>query len=226
MLPYLEPLVRSFEKHSNTANAGPMKKYMRDQFDFFGIKAPQRRELTAQFFRTHGYPQVALLPSVVRQLWQLPQREYHYFALDLLERTIKKLPAEFTDVLQELVVTKSWWDTVDWLATRLVGRHFLRYPALMPAYVARWRKSSDLWLRRTALLFQLNYKDKTDVQLLFDIIGENRESDEFFIQKAIGWTLRQYSKTAPDTVRQFVASTNLTAFSEKEALKWLNRGAQ
>ena len=112
---------------------------------------------------------------------------------------------------------------MDTIVTGTVGVHFRRYPAVRDRTLARWRKSKDFWLRRSAILFQLNYKADTDFGLLCDIICENLGSDEFFINKAIGWALRQYTRTDPDAVRRFVASTPLHPLSAREALKWLER---
>ena len=134
-----------------------------------------------------------------------------------------QLPADFIETIQDLLVTKSWWDTVDTIATGPVGVHFQRYPAVRRKYLPRWRKSDNFWLRRSAILFQLNYKSDTDFALLCDIICENLDSKEFFINKAIGWALRQYARTDPEAVRAFVAGTPLHPLSAREALKRLNK---
>ena len=122
-----------------------------------------------------------------------------------------------------MIVNKSWWDTVDYIAVKLVGKHFENFPELIPKHIKTWNSSGNLWLNRTAILFQLQYKKKTDINLLFDIIEKQAGSREFFIQKAIGWVLREYSKTDENAVRKFVMQTNLSSLSKREALKWLNR---
>jgi len=121
------------------------------------------------------------------------------------------------------LVTKSWWDTVDALATGAVGVHFERYPRARRKYLSKWRKSRNLWLRRAALLFQLNYGEDTDFALLRAIIRENLGSQEFFINKAIGWALRQHTRVDPEGVRRFVAETRLHPLSAREAMKWLDK---
>jgi 3-methyladenine DNA glycosylase AlkD len=133
----------------------------------------------------------------------------------------KELPSDFIRTIEYLLITKSWWDTVDSIAGNSVGAHFKRYPRVREKYLARWRKSENFWLRRTTLLFQLNYKKDTDFPLLCDLIRENLGSKEFFINKAIGWSLRQYSRVDPQGVRDFVAQTPLHPLSKREALKWL-----
>ena len=219
---YLVPLDRQLHKHANADDAVAMAKYMRDLFPFFGIKMPQRKQIFRDFLAEEGLPPVDSVEEVVWAMWQKPQREYHYLALMLLDKMRRKLEPETIHLLEKLVVNNSWWDTVDALASQ-IGFHFQRFPPLQEPSIERWRRSDNFWLRRITLLFQLKYKEATDVALLFSLIEENRQSDEFFIQKAIGWALRQYSKTDAAAVREFVARTELAPLSEREALKWLAR---
>ena len=144
-------------------------------------------------------------------------------AIDLLEKMLKKLPPRAIERFERLTVTNSWWDTVDGLASNVVGVHLQRYPELKDPWIGKWRTSDNFWLRRITLLFQLKYKTQTDVPLLFALIEENRTSNEFFIQKAIGWALREYSKTDSAAVEAFIGQTNLAPLSEREGLKWLER---
>ncbi len=170
MLPYLIPLQAQFEQHANPTQGQPMQKYMRDQFPFLGIKSPLRKQLTKEFLRTYGLPPLDQVDAISRALWAWPQREYQYVAMDILQRMKKKLTAEFIDLFAYLLITKSWWDTVDLLASHNVGTLFANYPAIKDEAVAKWRIADNLWLRRTTLLFQLKYKANTDVALLFSLI--------------------------------------------------------
>jgi 3-methyladenine DNA glycosylase AlkD len=163
------------------------------------------------------------LDGILRDLWALPQREYQYAATSLLGKFEMQLPAGFIRTLEYLIVTKSWWDTVDTISAGAVAVHFKRYPGVKQRYLAKWRKSRNFWLRRACILFQLGYKKDTDFPLMCDIIRENLGSKEFFINKAIGWALRQYTRVDPQGVRQFVAETPLNPLSAREALKWLER---
>lgn len=226
MHPYLAPLIELFKAHADPEKAVPMKKYMRNQFKFLGIKTPRRRDLIKTFIAEHGLPPMDSLDDIIRQLWEFPEREYQYTAIGLLDRRQKKLTPDHVPLLEHLIVTKSWWDTVDGLASHQVGRLFMKFPEIRDEHIGRWRKSENFWLRRTTLLFQLGYKTNTDEALLFDIIRENLDSDEFFIQKAIGWVLREYSKTEAESVVQFVHRTNLPSLSHREALKWLKNKGQ
>jgi 3-methyladenine DNA glycosylase AlkD len=218
---YVVSLKALFQKHADSAQAAPMKKYMRDQFEYLGIKTPQSKTLLREFIREHGLPPMEDLDEILRDLWSLPEREFQYAAMNLLDRFEKRLPEKFISNLEHLIVTKSWWDTVDALASHAVGTHFKRYPAVKRKYLAKWRKSGNIWLRRTSILFQLGYKKETDFDLLCEIISENLRSNEFFINKAIGWALRQYAYTDAKTVKKYVKNTELHPLSRREAMKHL-----
>jgi 3-methyladenine DNA glycosylase AlkD len=220
MLTYALSLKTLFEQNANPAQAGPMKKYMRNQFEYLGIKSPQLTALLKDFIKENGLPSLDQLDVITHELWSLPQREFQYAAMGLIGRFEKNFEPEFISTIEYLLVTKSWWDTVDSLAGHAVGTHFKRFPAVKAKYLKRWRKSDNFWLRRTTLLFQLTYKKETDFDLLCELIHENLGSDEFFINKAIGWALRQYAHTNPAPVKKFVKATKeLHPLSRREALK-------
>jgi 3-methyladenine DNA glycosylase AlkD len=218
---YVDSLKTLFEQNANPVQAAPMKKYMRDQFEYLGIKTPQNTALQKQFYKERGIPELAQLDEILRDLWALPQREFQYVGMGLLSKYEKQLPAEFIEPVEYLITTKSWWDTVDTIASHTVGTHFRRFPNIREKYLKKWRKSKNIWLRRTTILFQLSYKQETDFALLKEIISENLGSDEFFINKAIGWALRQYAYTDPQAVKKFVKSTPLPPLSRREAMKHL-----
>jgi 3-methyladenine DNA glycosylase AlkD len=220
MHPYVASLKSLLEQSANPAQAAPMKKYMRDQFEYLGIKSPQLRLLLKRVINEQGLPAAQELDLVVHELWQLSQREYQYLAIAILERLEKKLPPNVIQTLEYMIVNKSWWDTVDNIS-HIVGVHFKRYPEIREKYLRKWRASNNLWLRRTVILFQLDYKAQTDFELLGEIIRENLDSKEFFINKAIGWSLRQYARIDPSTVKTFVKSTPLHPLSQREAMKHL-----
>jgi 3-methyladenine DNA glycosylase AlkD len=223
MHPYAKSLQKLYLENADPVKAAPMKAYMRNQFEYLGIQSPMSAELNKLFIAENGLPELADLEEILRDLWALPEREFQYVAGGLLGRMDKDLPSDFIRVMEYLLVTKSWWDTVDSLAGGAIGTHFKRYPQVRKKYLTRWRKSENIWLRRTTLLFQLGYKKETDFLLLCDLIRENLGSNEFFINKAIGWALRQYSRVDPQGVRTFVAQTPLHPLSKREALKWLDR---
>jgi len=136
-----------------------------------------------------------------------------------MSRLENQLLPKSTKTIEYTITQKSWWDTVDSIAGGTVGIHFRRFPEVREKYLAKWRASDNFWLRRTTILFQLNYKKETDFELLCDIIRENLGSKEFFINKAIGWALRQYARSDPKAVKKFVKATPLHPLSRREAMK-------
>src|SRR5687768_3496989 len=162
MHPYILSLKTLFEQNADPAKAVPMKKYMRDQFEYLGIKSPQGASLLREHIKAHGLPPLDKLDVIVRELWSLPQREFQYAALSLMSKLEKEVNENFITTIEYAITTKSWWDTVDILAGHAVGSHFKRFPRVKEKYLRKWRKSNDFWLRRTTLLFQLGYKKETD----------------------------------------------------------------
>jgi len=219
---YLDKIEKKLESLKNPTNAQAMKKYMKNRFEFLGIKTPERRKALREIVKANAYPNKQDLLRLSRDLWQKKEREYQYVAMDLLKQRQNLLEPNDMDLLEYLITNKSWWDTVDMIASNLLGGLIINYPKKLSS-IEKWRGSDNLWLRRTTLLFQLKYKEKTDKALLFSLIRQNLGSDEFFINKAIGWALREYSKTDEKAVREFVASTALTKLSQREALKYVKR---
>ncbi len=221
MHPYVASLKKLLEQNADPTQAAPMKKYMRDQFEYLGIKSPQFKLLMKEFITAHGVPPIYELDVILRDLWALPEREFQYAGTGFLSRSENVLPADFIRTMEYMIVMKSWWDTVDTIAGGPLGVHFQRFPKVREKYLAKWRASDNIWLRRSTILFQLNYKKETNFDLLCEIICENLDSKEFFINKAIGWSLRQYARVDPEAVRLFVASTPLQPLSRREAMKHL-----
>ena len=218
----IELLVHLFEANRNKENAIPMQKYMKNHFPFLGIKTPKRRELMKQFFQESGILKEGLQTNFIEALWKLEEREYQYAALDYIERSIKKLDKSHLPLFEKLITTKSWWDSVDALAPKPVGTIAASFPEIIPQTIEGWAYENHLWLNRAAILFQLKYKEKTDENLLYRYILQNKESKEFFIQKAIGWALREYSKTNPESVKQFIEANKLPNLSIREGSKYLH----
>ncbi|WP_419873985.1 DNA alkylation repair protein [Candidatus Pristimantibacillus sp. PTI5] len=211
-----------FREHADPEKALPMEAYMRGQFVFLGIKTPERTALLRAFWKQHVKPKGEELLEAAEYLWQLPEREFHYIAMGLLEKYGKEALPAHIDRLERWITTHSWWDTVDFLASHLVGYQLSKYPELIDACTERWIVSENMWLRRTALLFQLRYKHHTDTERLFGYIRITKDESEFFIRKAIGWALREYAKTDAVSVHRFVKETPLSPLSKKEALKHLS----
>lgn len=215
---YCTYVAQIFRQHGDPDVALGQMAYMRHQFEFFGLKMPAWAALARQIHTERGIPTGEELKALARDCFTDSHREMHYFALQTVEKALKKQPAEFIDFLEELILTESWWDTVDWL-NKLVGQHFLQFPALMAPVTERWAESGNIWLQRVSMIFQLTYRDKTDADLLFDRVRRQAGSREFFLQKGAGWALRQYAKTNPQAVREFVESTPLSPLTRREALR-------
>lgn len=213
-------IINAFIENRNEDNAKYMKAYMKDNFEYLGIKTPLRKELEKEFLKEKS-KEALIDKELVRELWRNEYREFQYVALDYLVKQKKKLQKEDITFIRELIVTKPWWDTIDLIASHLVGEICKKYPELIYEYILNWSTDENMWIRRTAILYQLKYKQDTDRNILEKVIKDNIEDEEFFIRKAIGWVLREYSKTNKDWVSEFVANNRLSKLSEKEASKYL-----
>ena len=218
---YVNNIVRAISERANPADAEPMKKYMKNLFEYYGIKTPERREITKPYLEKSLLPPLSGLERIVKKLWKKPQRELQYFAQSLVQKYVKQMDESYIYLFEFMIVNKSWWDTVDFIAANLVGPFFKKHPDLIGLKIAEWMDSENIWLQRTCLLYQLKYKQRTDNKLLFQLIKDLRTSKEFFIRKAIGWSLREYSKTDPKSVLNFVDSVELSNLSKREALRLL-----
>ncbi len=199
--------------------AKSMSAYMRDQFAYLGIPTPVRKKLTKDYFKTVDKTVVDW--DFVYKCWQLPEREFQYLACEYLSKVAALLTPSDIPNLRELIITKSWWDTVDSL-DMVVGDIALRHPEVNQILL-QWSVDENIWLRRTAIDHQLQRRDKTDIKLLGEIIKNNFGQTEFFINKAIGWALREYSKTNPEWVRSFIDrhQDKMAKLSVREASKYI-----
>ncbi|MCG3089766.1 DNA alkylation repair protein [Sporosarcina cyprini] len=212
-------LIEKFEAHRNEELAGPMEAYMKNHFPFLGIKSPLRKELMREQFAEYELPVPDQLFVEAWKLYNMPEREYQYAAIGLIEKMRKHLTVEDYSTLREFIETKSWWDSVDAIAPAFVGHIVKKDRALGERMMLEWSDADNMWVNRSAILHQLKFKGDTDTDLLFRIIRKHTGSGEFFIQKAIGWVLREYAKTDPVTVRTFVDENELKPLSRREALK-------
>lgn len=218
-----ELIIKLFKQHADEETALPMKKYMKDNFEYLGIKAPQRSALLKEFLSNNKKLSKEELIKIVEDLWNEEAREFQYVALDLLLKYKKLLDVNDLRFLEKLVITKSWWDTVDSLSPNLIGYILKDNTSVIKTYINNWVESDNMWLNRTAILFQLKYKNDTDERLLYEVINKLSSSKEFFIQKAIGWALREYSKTNPNSVIEFINNNELKPLSRREGLKIINK---
>lgn len=218
------PLVEGFEARRDPDRAAAMARYMRNQFPFLGIPSPERRACQREVLAVTGRPEPGKLGPIALAAWRLPEREYQYFACDLLRADVRRAGPGLLATLRRLVVSKPWWDTVDALASRAVGPLVLEHAELRDA-MEGWVVDGDRWIVRAALLHQLTYKAHTDHDQLFRFCLVAAPSTDFFLRKAIGWALREYSKVDAQAVTGFVArhADELSPLSRREALIWLER---
>jgi len=213
-------LIKSFYDHVDQEQAEKMSAYMKDNFPFLGIPKPQRAELQKEFFK-HAKKQKKVDWNFVFMLWDLPEREFQCLAVDYLLVLKDSLQESDIDRIKLLIITKSWWDSVDGLATNITGVLCAKYPDLVQSHILSWAESENIWLVRVAILCQLKYKENTNIELLKLVISKNSHSKEFFIAKAIGWALREYSKTNKEWVELFLDCNILQPLSVREASKYL-----
>lgn len=218
---YLLPLQKAYEQKRGNAQAEEMSRYMKNLFPFAGIAAPDRKEIFKQHLAKHGLPEYKELFAIAKTCYAQPEREYHYFAIDLAGKFAKKADESFVPILQFLISENSWWDSVDSVASNCTRDFFKRNVPLQIPVTRKWMDSGNMWLQRASILFQLNYKNETNEKLLYKYMLELKGSDEFFIQKAIGWALREYSKTNPKSVKKFIAENKLAKLSVREGSKYI-----
>lgn len=218
----LERLVRTYSAAREPERAVQAAAYMRDQFPFLGFSTATQRALGRAVVAGLPAPTEDELRTVALACWDLPEREYQYFACDWLRKHAAVPGPDFLATARTLITTKSWWDTVDALATRFVGGLVTRHPRLRTEMDA-WAADDNLWLVRTAILHQLHYRHETDTDRLFGYCTRQADHRDFFVRKAIGWALRHYARTDPDAVRGYLSRHRdiLSPLSLREAQKHL-----
>ena len=216
---FVENIANAFAIEANQDRADAMSAYMKNKFVFFGIPAPKRKESVLCEIKHFKLKDSEELHNLLLELWHRTEREWQYTALLIAVRFKKLWTDESIIIFEELLLHASWWDTVDTLSSHCVGPFFEKKPQFKKTYLLKWENSKNMWLKRVCIIHQLTYKQKTDTDYLEKIIFMNQESKEFFIQKAIGWALRQYAKENPMWVRNFVLSNELKPLSSREALK-------
>jgi 3-methyladenine DNA glycosylase AlkD len=217
---FITELETEFKAKQHPENAVPMAKYMKDLFPFFGIKTDERRAIFKSICNKHQAEISTNTRTIGWELFQKKERELQYCGIEILIKNLKKkYVIEDIVWIEKLLITNSWRDSVDTISKFILGDYLQQFPSEIPAVVARFSNADNIWLNRSVILFQLGYKSQTDFNLLQSLCTKHSNSNEFFIRKAIGWALREYAKTDPNAVRNFVSKTNLKPLSKKEALK-------
>ncbi len=197
--------------------------YMKDIAPFIGVATPERRALVKKVAKALPMPTSDELGATARKLWKLDEREFQYAACDLIGIHWAQADKNFlADYVEKLIVSKSWWDTVDSLGSVAISPLTDKYGC--ETLMEQWNKSSNMWLNRAAIQHQRGRKYETDVKLILKYCDDHSESQEFFIVKAIGWALRDISKIDPRSVRDFLkAHPDLGRVAVREAERGLGR---
>lgn len=217
---FTEELLYELEKNSSIENAIPMENYMKNNFKFLGIKTEPRRTILKNILFKYYTEVQENYRKIALELYASKFREVHQCAIDLVLRFIKKdFKREDKFFLESLLIQNSWWDSVDTIAKYGIGGYLKVFPDEKFSLIEKFSNSDNLWLNRTAIIFQLGFKRETDFELLKAECLKNSNSNEFFIQKAMGWALRDYGATNPQAVLQFVKENNFKPLTVKEALR-------
>lgn len=217
-----DAIIETFTRHRDRQKVESMQCYMKTDQAFFGIQKPLRAQLLQEVLKQHPLESLGDYRSTVRELWQHSHREAQYAALDLAIRYKRYVNDDNWDLYRDLVFTASWWDTLDSIAANLIGPCLLQNREHQTE-LDQWAIHEGLWVRRASLLAHLKHKDQTKVSALKRTILTVTVDDQFFIQKAIGWVLREYSKTDADWVRQFIEQhrKKLSRLAVREGSKYL-----
>ena len=212
-------LQQNFLLVANAENAKSAEAYMKNQFKYFGIYTAERRKISNDYIKKIGLLTNKELQKIVKELWYQPYREFQYIAIELIAFHKKQWTSAIIELTKFCLINKSWWDSVDAIASLILSDYFKLFPHHIIPITSNWNTNNNFWLNRSSIMFQKNYKKNTDTVLLSKYILNCNHSKEFFIQKAIGWALREYSKTNPVWVMDFVANNELAPLSKREALR-------
>jgi 3-methyladenine DNA glycosylase AlkD len=215
-----------FLVHSNPEKAIEMESYMKNNFPFLGLQAPIRRTIQKQWINSNKSLAIDQKWSLIFELWDQPEREFQLTAVDwLIQLNKKDWCIDDHKKLEQLIVSKSWWDTVDLIASNCVANFIALFYKTDNSLLYSWGKSNNIWLQRTCLLFQLKYKSNVNIPLLTEFISDFHSNKDFFIQKAIGWSLRELSKIYPNQTKEIIAKYAIEGLAKREALKWISNHA-
>ncbi|RAR75381.1 DNA alkylation repair protein [Flavobacterium aciduliphilum] len=217
---FINDLEQEMRQNSNREAAVPMENYMKNKFQFLGIKTEERRTIFKTNYEKHKAEIKAHFRTIAWELFNKKEREFHQCAIDLLVKEFKKnYVLDDIQFIEKLISTHSWWDSVDVVAKYLLGGYLQQFPNETYPVIERFSNSENMWLNRSGIIFQLSYKKKTNFDLLKAECEKHKNSNEFFIQKAIGWALRDYSRYNPSGVTEYVNATHLKPLSQREALR-------
>ncbi len=224
MQAFTKYIKNELKQNGDSTKAPQMQAYMKTDQPFYGVQSKLRKQIFRNAIKKYPVISREAWETLVLELWNGIHREEMYVALDVAERYKKYHDESAWDLFEILLRSATNWDTVDWLSSNLIGRLVEKYRHF-ERQLLEWSDDENFWVRRASLLAHLKHKEKTNTKLLADTILKLAHEKEFFIRKAIGWVLRQYSYTAPNWVIQFVKNHEeiLSGLSKREALKALKR---
>jgi len=218
---FIKNLQKKFEQYKDFNIAKKQSAYMKNLFPFLGLQKPIRAEIEKNVFNKNPIFHEKDLYFIIKKLFEMDFREYQYTACNLAYKYRKTFSKDTFFILEYMIRNKAWWDTVDIIAVKLLGFLLEKFPMLQEN-MDGWIDDKNLWIKRSALLFQLKYKNKTNNKKLFDYCEKAMNEENFFIKKAIGWVLREYSKTNKKAVKDFIEKNknNLSRLSVREGSKY------
>ena len=217
---FITALETAFQNNRSHELSIPMENYMKNHFPFYGIKTEKRRLIFKAIWQEHQDEVKQNGREIALQLSAFKERELHYCGIEILIKNLKKnYRLEDIELIEMILITNSWWDSVDTIAKYILGEYLIEFPNETKKVIQRFSSSNNMWLNRSAILFQLSYKQNTNSEILFGQCIKHSHSNEFFIQKAIGWALREYGRFYPNEVTEFVNQATLKPLSTKEALR-------
>jgi 3-methyladenine DNA glycosylase AlkD len=219
----LQQIISELERIRDAQRAPAMEAYMKNRFTFLGVSATPRKNAFVPFKKSWSLLSNEARWDFINECWQHEARELQYIAIDALLSDYKKR-AIVSDLsqLEFLITQKPWWDTIDLLVSHVVGHYAKKFPQEFASRAQEWQVSTNFWLHRSLLIHQLKYKHETNLDLLQHYIHCFKENKEFFVQKAIGWSLREVSKWNPNWVQEVVEQERLVGLAKREALKYVS----
>lgn len=219
-----EALLKNFRTSLKTLGdpdrALSMQAYMKDQFTYYGVSSPVRKKLQLDLFPRRSEVTLLFYQTFFELAWQEEEREMKYVALDFARKFLMKREPSLVDFFEPFITEQSWWDTVDALVPNVIGPLVFGDSSASKSLMNKWIRHDNFWLQRSALILQLSYRDKTNFDLLKELILYRQHSREFFVRKAAGWALRQYAKFAPEEVLLFIEENpQLSGLTRREAIR-------
>lgn len=216
---YFNQIKNILEENGNPFYAEKQSKYLKNHFQFYGHKAVQWMTIFNNFTKDNGFIGNENISCFIKLCFESEYRELQYIAIEMTQRIYKQWDDQIINELEYMIANKSWWDSVDWIA-KLVGMYFKKFPEQKINYFKKWKISNYMWFNRIAIIFQLHYRQSTDFELIKEAILYHQYSKEFFIRKAGGWALRNYSRYEPKLVLEFVdQNPQLSGLTKREAIR-------